>query len=679
MSELSVAVRTVHYAAVMLLFGGFVFLLGVARPVYRQAAGAILPERRELHRWLIRVLGLSLAAVLASGVLWFLVEASNMSGLPLDRVLNRQTLGAVLNDTLFGRIWEIRLGLAIVLGAFLLSVRRPADDRSWLTLGAGGGLLAGGLLAMLAWAGHAAAEQGSDRYVHLAADAAHLLAAGTWLGALPPLVFVLAHARHATASSVHRMAARMTQRFSTLGVLSVGCLVLTGGVNSWYLLGGLPGLFATHYGHLLLLKLALFGLMVTLAAVNRLRLMPELLAAAPAPDRSPPAALRWLWRNAILETALGLTIVSIVGVLGVTIPAAHVQPVWPFPFTLSWARVEESAGLRLLMFAAGTVGFVAAGLAALGARIHRRWVAVMGLAGIGGTLAIYAWLLSVPAYPSTYFRSPARYTTASIARGAPLFAEHCVVCHGPYGYGDGPAAALLPTKPANLTEEHLFHHREGDLFWWLTRGISGTPMPGFGDRMSEAERWDLINFLRAQAEAEEGRAMDDKVEPWRPIVAPDFTFQIDHHQQESLKQLRGRSIVLLVLCTLPESLARLRVLTESRDELGRAGVRIVAVPMNKATAVSQDTNTQGPDASIMAASNPHLVAAYTLFRRTTSAERVLPAPAHMEFLIDRQGYLRARWRSTARLGWDRMPDLFEQIEVLNREKPRAMAPEHHVH
>jgi len=39
----------------------------------------------------------------------------------------------------------------------------------------------------------------------------------------------------------------------------------------------------------------------------------------------------------------------------------------------------------------------------------------------------------------------------------------------------------------------------------VTHGIRGSPMPGFEDRLSEEERWDLINFLRALAAAEGAR------------------------------------------------------------------------------------------------------------------------------------------------------------------------------
>ena len=51
------------------------------------------------------------------------------------------------------------------------------------------------MLASLAWAGHGAATPGAAGDLHLAADVLHLLAAGLWLGTLPPLVLLLAEVR----------------------------------------------------------------------------------------------------------------------------------------------------------------------------------------------------------------------------------------------------------------------------------------------------------------------------------------------------------------------------------------------------------------------------------------------------------------------------------------------------
>lgn len=676
MDVLTIAVRAIHFAAVLVLFGEFAFQLFVARPALRGDSDSMRGERLALRRRSSRVTAWGLALAFASGIGWLAVQAAAMSGVPFSRLVNSRILGEVLDATLFGRVWEIRFGLVIALGATLLLSRRADDERSAMLLDACGALLSGGLLASLAWAGHAAAEQGSDRVVHVSADAVHLLAAGAWLGALPPLVFVLGRARRA-GPGVPEFAARATRCFSLLGMSSVGALMLTGVANAWYTVGNLPALFGADYGRLLLVKLVLFGAMVALAAINRVSLMPRLASSCgPSGGGSMAHALRQLRRNAIVETALGLAVVGIVGALGVSVPATHVQPVWPFCFTLDWQAVEETERAFAALSIALAAAIAAVALVLFGTATRRRAASTAGAVGLPAALVLCAWLIAVPAHPTTYFRSPIRYTADSITRGAPLYAQHCVVCHGRYGYGDGPAASSLAVKPANLNE-HLFRHREGDILWWLRHGIAGTPMPGFGDRIGEDGLWDLINFMHAQADTEDGKAMSESVEPWRPIVAPAFTFQIDRGTQESLAQQRGRNVVLLVFYMLPESLPRLQTLSEAKDTLYRAGARVVAMPMTETASALR--SVPGIDASIVADRDSRVVAAYTMFRRTGEVDPEPRAPKHIEFLIDRQGYLRARWAPSGTRGWDRIPELLRQVNILKKERPRSLGARSHKH
>jgi putative copper export protein len=69
----------------------------------------------------------------------------------------------------------------------------------------------------------------------------------------------------------------------------------------------------TDYGHLLLVKILLFLVMLALATVNRLWLTPALTANA-------RRALRQPRRNVVIEIGAGAAILSLVAVLGVTPP-----------------------------------------------------------------------------------------------------------------------------------------------------------------------------------------------------------------------------------------------------------------------------------------------------------------------------------------------------------------------
>ena len=82
---------------------------------------------------------------------------------------------------------------------------------------------------------------------------------------------------------------------------------------------------------------------------------------------------------------------------------------------------------------------------------------------------------------------------ASIERGKNLFQTHCVVCHGPGGKGDGPAAAGLKPKPPNLVKM-AGHHPDGDIAWKIAKGRG--PMPGWEKDISEEDIWHLTNFIQ---------------------------------------------------------------------------------------------------------------------------------------------------------------------------------------
>src|SRR4029453_13529690 len=104
-------------------------------------------------------------------------------------------------------------------------------------------------------------------------------------------------------------------------------------------------------------------------------------------------------------------------------------------------------------------------------------------------------------------------------------------------------------------------------------------MPAFADRLSPDERWDLINYLRALSAGDTARLLRPKGGPevlW--LVAPDFTFAVGPTPSRSLKEYRGRRVVLLVLYTLPASAERLAELAERYPLLSTLGLEYIAGP-----------------------------------------------------------------------------------------------------
>ena len=293
-----IVARFLHFAAVMALFGVSLF------PIYAY------PRRTSsmpasLSSWLRPVqFGLAFAA-LVSGFFWLALVAANMTG-SLGGAVDPEALRSVISDTLFGQVWAARLMLALgVAGLTAFSFLSSKKDLATrLNL-----VLSGALLATLAGTGHTMHSEGMARSLHIAADGAHLLAAGAWFGGLVALAYVLAGRSPVATAVLHR--------FSGMGYIAVAVLVGSGLINSWYLVGSVSNLLATPYGQLLLVKLGIFSGMLMLAAANRFWLMPA-LTRDPSPDHIAAQRLR---RHVIAEQALGILVITIVSLLGTLEPA----------------------------------------------------------------------------------------------------------------------------------------------------------------------------------------------------------------------------------------------------------------------------------------------------------------------------------------------------------------------
>ena len=478
----------------------------------------------------------------------------------------------------------------------------------------------------------------------------HLLAAGAWLGALPSLVFMLGNARP------DDRAARAVRRFSILGLGSVAALIGSGLVNAWYQVGDIPALVGTDYGRWLLAKVSVFALMLALATVNRGSLAPRVATG----DR---VARRTLRRNAMLEVALGILIVFVVGTLGVTVPAAHQAPVWPFARTMSWQAMEQSAWIQLALPAAGAFVLVGAVVALRAVLSRPPRVPIGSLACIAAPVAWFAWLLGVPAHPTTYFTSPVGYTTRAVADGAARYSADCSACHGRDGRGERSAGR---STLIDLTER-VPERREGDLFWSIAHGVAGTPMPGFAPGIKDVEIWNLIQFLDAQSAARNATHMTERIKPLLPIAVPDFTFEFVGRPQDALSAPKEKRVTLLVFYTVPQSLPRLDELAARHRAYVAAGARVIAVPMD-GSPIAAEPATAAPGVSILARVGSDVARAYALFAQQDPDR---PAPVHVEYLIDRHLYLRVRWLGLPPADTTRTSAMLDQIDILFREPPRA--------
>jgi putative copper export protein/mono/diheme cytochrome c family protein len=632
------AIRTLHFASAALLCGLTLFLLFVAEPAFRRAAP--VPALAQLNRQFCVLAWSALAVAILTGTAWLAVLSARMSGEPLG---DMDAIPSVLTGTTFGRVWLIRLGLVVLIAALLLRFD-PAQGWRTRAESAVGGLLGAAYIAGLAWAGHGAAGS----LLQSLGDAAHLVAAGGWLGGLIPFVMVMARAHSGRSRADALLATEVTARFSTLGIVIVAILVVSGTLNSWYLVGDVPHLVGTDYGRLLLIKIVLFVAMVAIAAVNRFVLMPRLRHA----DAPIEATLRVLERNGALEIALGLAIIAVVGALGTMVPAIHDQPSWPFSIRITFAAFSEATEWLNVLIAveACAVAIVAI---VLGIFTHRlRWPLFVagGLALIWFAPRLMA--LTAPAFPTTFFTSPTGYTVQSIAAGAELYAQHCAGCHGPHGRGDGVRARDLLPPPPDLTTFQVHAQLDGNLYWWITHGVGA--MPAFPAGPGDISPWSLIDFIHANADAQRLVRPGDHIFP-----APDFSVQCSDGSSPSLAELRGR--VVHVVIAGSATAARLQQLAS----MPLSGVQTVVVATDRGL-----TESDG----FCATADLDTAHAFALYRGVPIAQL-----EDTEFLIDTSGWLREMWYPGRQPDWTQPVVLRDELELILRHPAAGSPAAGHVH
>ena len=404
-----------------------------------------------------------------------------------------------------------------------------------------------------------------------------------------------------------------------------------------------------------------------LAAVNR-RVIPALAGEAVAVGRP---AMRRLGRLVAGEAALALVVLGVVAAMTVTPPARHEQPTWPLTYRLTLDNLVAAPDVRGQVLVGSQVAIL--GLVALLAALALRRLRLPLLAG-GVVVLVAGGAIAVPplvsdAYPTTYRRPDVAYQAASIATGKALFGEHCAVCHGPRGAGDGPAAPTLQPRPPDLRAHHVTLHTAGDIFWWISHGRP--PMPAFGDRLDADARWHLVNYLRVLSAADVSRLLGPSVlaEPLG-IVAPDFTFTVGPEYARSLKDYRGqqdRAARALHAADLPRAPGgagrglRHPRRARGRDRRGADRRRPRGHPPAGRLAADPLPGRDGRGAA--RSSTP------------TDCSRRRP---HAEFLIDRQGYLRA---VVATRGEPRRDPnlLLNEVRTLNDETVTPPPPAEHVH
>jgi len=112
-------------------------------------------------------------------------------------------------------------------------------------------------------------------------------------------------------------------------------------------------------------------------------------------------------------------------------------------------------------------------------------------------------------------KSPLPDSPEIVEKGKALYRGKgtCFNCHGQDGGGDGPVAASLNPSPRNFQHHGFWRHRtEGEIFWVIKHGSTGTSMIGFDGLLSDEEIWAVIQYERSFS-GEHGQGMGHRMGP----------------------------------------------------------------------------------------------------------------------------------------------------------------------
>ena len=212
---------------------------------------------------------------LAFTLLRFSLRGVALTG-DISGMVDREMLGLML-QTQVGTVIYLRLaGLgALVIGALI-------GGRGYLLA------LAGGAVALWSFdeIGHVPAKESLTLQFVLYG---HLLIAAFWIGVFIPL------RRLASDPTALQHAAVLGHRFGQIAAFAVPLLIVFGIWLAWYLVGSIGALLGTAYGQALLVKIALVGLLLTLAAMNKVRFVPGLIANDPQAGRRLARSIQLEW------------------------------------------------------------------------------------------------------------------------------------------------------------------------------------------------------------------------------------------------------------------------------------------------------------------------------------------------------------------------------------------------
>ena len=285
------------------------------------------------------VIGVSAAVGALAGALAMPLEVGYTAGRSLAVITDSSAWRAVF-DTTIGVAWVVR-AVVIALTAGVLLATHSHCRATWWRLTLIVGLVVVGVAS--AYGGHGAT--GRWHYLGVMLTVLHVSSMAAWLGGLAMLVISFGDAQRDGV-----------ERFSSIALLAVVTVVVTGTIQGFRQVGSWDALTSTDYGKLLIWKLIAVAAVLAVAAVARAATHGRLVVARPRVEASVGAAAvgsydRARLRRAVtLESILAVVVIVITSLLMASNPSEATAAA-PFSATLT-----SEGYLATITVAPGRVG-----------------------------------------------------------------------------------------------------------------------------------------------------------------------------------------------------------------------------------------------------------------------------------------------------------------------------------
>ena len=142
--------------------------------------------------------------------------------------------------------------------------------------------------------------------------------------------------------------------------------------------------------------------------------------------------------------------------------------------------------------------------------VRRGGRAVLSIVCAGMVLAVAMALAAVRFAPEQSMREPSMRVAqpvdfdvlepganiADLERGRSYYVQLCVPCHGASGRGDGEWAYRMTPRPGDLTAARTMNRPDEELRATIGKGVAGTAMRGWEDRLSETQIRQVLGYVR---------------------------------------------------------------------------------------------------------------------------------------------------------------------------------------